>query len=460
MSDTSTDQIAGLGKPSALRPFDPKRIPFFYGWVVVGAGIIGVLMSTPGQTLGVSVFTDFLADTLKMTRVRLSFAYLIGTVSSALLLPSAGRLYDRLGARVLASAAGIGLAAFLLFLTRVDFTTSMISAWFPGLPRGIVPFLIITIGFLGIRFFGQGVVIMSSNNMIVKWFDRRRGLAVGIVGVFFAFGFSAAPKLFDALITRYGWRDAWVFLAIAAGLAFPVVAIALFRDNPEQCGMRPDGPIPPPKLRKSKWKKQTPHPKFDATLHEARRTYSFWIFAATMFLISLYLTGFTFHLISVFEESGLPRSRAVSIFLPASVISVATRLSAGLISDYIKLKFLLILQIGGLMLSSISLMLLAPDLSVLGIIVGNGLVSGLFGLLGAITWPQFYGRTHLGAIAGFAVAIQVAGSAVGPYLFGLSLRVTGGYRSVGLATFAIAALLLIGATKADQPAVGAEPVGA
>lgn len=39
-------------------PFAPRRAPFFYGWVVVVASTIGVVMSIPGQTMGVSVFTD------------------------------------------------------------------------------------------------------------------------------------------------------------------------------------------------------------------------------------------------------------------------------------------------------------------------------------------------------------------------------------------------------------------
>ena len=450
MPETPKRRI-GSKIPTGLLPFDPKRVPFFYGWVVVAAGIVGVLLSTPGQTLGISVFTDFLADALKMTRVRLSVAYLIGTVSSALLLPTAGRLFDRYGARVLAGMAAIGLGFFLVLLTRIDYAASKLSAVLPGIAPGIVPFVLITIGFLGIRFFGQGVLFMSSNNMVVKWFDRRRGLAVGIVGVFFSFGFSATPRLFDSLITHYGWRNAWVFLSVVVGLIFPIIVLALFRDNPEQCEMEQDGSLASPKLLTTKWKKQAPHPEIDATLQEARRTFSFWIFAGTMFIFSLYLTGFTFHVVSVFEESGLTRSHAVAIFLPTSFISVTIRLSAGLISDYIKLKYLLILQICGITLSSFSLIMLSPGLSVIGVIIGNGVSSGLFGLLNTITWPQFFGRRHLGAITGLTIAIQVAGSAIGPYLFGLSLDVTGGYRGAGIVCLAAAGLLLIGATKADQP---------
>ncbi|MFW6289211.1 MAG: MFS transporter, partial [Spirochaetota bacterium] len=79
-------------------PFEPARFPFFYGWVLLGSGTIGLLMSAPGQTVGVSVFTDPLMEALGLTRSLLSLGYLVGTLASALLLSRAGRLYDRYGA--------------------------------------------------------------------------------------------------------------------------------------------------------------------------------------------------------------------------------------------------------------------------------------------------------------------------------------------------------------------------
>ncbi len=49
-------------------PFDPARFPFFYGWIVLSAGTLGILMSAPGQTVGVSVFTDSLIEALAIER--------------------------------------------------------------------------------------------------------------------------------------------------------------------------------------------------------------------------------------------------------------------------------------------------------------------------------------------------------------------------------------------------------
>ena len=68
-----------------------STFPFFYGYIIIFSGTIGVLMSAPGQTIGISVFTDFLIDALGITRDSLSLAYLIGTMSSSFLLTRAGK---------------------------------------------------------------------------------------------------------------------------------------------------------------------------------------------------------------------------------------------------------------------------------------------------------------------------------------------------------------------------------
>ena len=49
-------------------PFPPSGFPFFYGWIILAAGIVGVTMSIPGQTMGVSVFTENLLADLDIDR--------------------------------------------------------------------------------------------------------------------------------------------------------------------------------------------------------------------------------------------------------------------------------------------------------------------------------------------------------------------------------------------------------
>ncbi|MDA3854081.1 MAG: MFS transporter, partial [Bacteroidales bacterium] len=191
-------------------PFRVDKFPFFYGWVILIAGTIGVLASIPGQTMGVSVFTDYIIDALRIERTSLSLAYMLGTIASGLLITRAGRYYDKYGARVMAMGAGLMLGAFLLALSKVESIVSGFSHLFKGISYEVISIVVLIIGFFGLRFFGQGILTMVSRNMVMKWFEKRRGLANALMGVFVSFGFSYAPRLFNVMIDNSDWRRAWL----------------------------------------------------------------------------------------------------------------------------------------------------------------------------------------------------------------------------------------------------------
>lgn len=72
----------------------------YYGWTLLGAAIVGMMMTAPGQTLGVSVFLDRIIEDLRVSRSTVSLMYTIGTLTGALTLPFIGRFIDRRGPRV------------------------------------------------------------------------------------------------------------------------------------------------------------------------------------------------------------------------------------------------------------------------------------------------------------------------------------------------------------------------
>lgn len=237
-------------------------------------------------------------------------------------------------------------------------------------------------------------------------------------------------------------------MGLVIGAAFVVLFVVLARDNPEQCDLKPDGNLRPKPSRSS----PESHPSADFTLSEARRTLTFWAYCLLLTMAALYTTGLTFHVVSIFDEAGMGRSTAVSIFLPASVISVSLSFLASWASDYIKLKYLLMVQGLGLLISVTAISILSTPATVVLLIVGNGINAGMFGITSSVSWPRYFGRAHLGAVSGFAMGWTVGGSAVGPYLFSLSLDVTGVYRGAAILTGAVVIACTILAAKADRPA--------
>lgn len=424
------------------RPFPVRTLPFFYGGVILLGSILGQVMSAPGQTIGVSVFTDHLIAATGLSRLTLSTAYMIGTAGGSFLLPIAGRYYDVLGGRRTVILASIGLGCALLYLSQVDILAGWLARPAPELYSQIA-FAVLLLGFLSVRFTGQGSLALFSRNVLMEWFESRRGLANGISGTFAALGFSAAPLAFSALIEVGGWRNAWVMLAAMAGLVFPLLAYVLLRDKPEDHGLKPDGDLPPPPVKDAS---ELSHPAHDYDLPAARRTYEFWIFSLGLSIFALYMTAMTFHIFSIFAAAGLDRDAAIGIFLPGAVISVVFNLIGGWLSDRMRLRYFLVVHFAGQILSGLGLLWLGRPGAILAIVLGNGIATGSFWLLTTVSWPRLFGRAHLGAISGAGMFWNVLFSAFGPVLFALSEEYAGGYEPAILACilamggFALAAL--------------------
>jgi len=427
-------------------PFHPGRWPFFYGWMIIIWSGMGIVMSVPGQTIGVSVFTDPLLAALSISRDELSFAYMLGTIASSFLLAWAGKMYDRHGARPVALSATIGLALVLVFLSQVD---TFLFQWL-NVENPLIIISIMFLAFLCLRFFGQGVLTMASRNMMVEWFDKRRGFASGFSNVFVSLTFSSAPVFLYFLVEQYTWKGAWLAMAIVAGIIFPVIVIVFFRNKPEDSGLVPDGNhVPSEKSKKNLF----PVVK-QFNLSEVRANYAFWIFALMLGMQGLYITALTFHIISIFDMAGYSEDVAIKIFQPSAIIAVAATLVASSVSDHIQLKYLLYFKgIGGCLAIVGVIFLGQGEAAYYMIIVGNGLMGGLFSVLATVTWPRYYGRNHLGAISGQAMMIMVFGSALGPVLFSSSLTLFGSYTAGAWVCFVIYGGLTIGAIWANNPQI-------
>lgn len=420
-------------------PFEPKKLPFFYGWAILVFSALGILMSMPGQTTGVSAFTEHLIRDLHISRSNLTFAYMIGTISSSLLLVYAGKIYDRVGARVICFCASIGLGTTMLLLSQVDKLTYRSSTY---TVTGIM-----IVGFFLLRFFGQGVMTLGSRNMLMKWFDKKRGLATALSGPIVTTGFSAAPFLLNDFIKKNSWQTVWLFLGIISIIIFSTIIAIFFRDNPEACNLLPDG-------TKQNSNKLTSaiNSQRQFTVAEVRRHLPYWSFALTLSLSGFYVTAMTFHIVSIFDQAGMNDKTAFAVLIPGTIIAVILNIIGGILADRIKAKYLLMVMLSGIIIANISLCYLAPGIPVITLIIGNGIGAGLFGVIGNVTFPRFYGREHLGAINGFTMSLMVFSSAIAPWLFSKCLDLTQSYKIMTLISTGIALLLLASAFKANAPA--------
>ena len=409
----------------------------------MAASTLGMLASIPGQTMGVGVFSEYLISKTGLNRIELSFAYMLGTILSSLILPFAGKLLDRIGARMMILATGIGLGLSLLFFAQTVTLINSLSPVFSGfLPHSFLALLVMTLAFMLLRQFGQGIMAMVSRNVLAKWFDAKRGLVTGISGIFVSFGFSAAPLVINILINSFGFLDTILLLSAICGFGMALLGWFFFRDHPEEGGLFMDGST------KTKASEHATTPERDSTLSDAVRSYNFWIFCLGMCSSSLIVTGFTFHIDSIAQTSGLSRTEAYSIFLPMSLVSVVSYFLSGWASDRMSLKYLLMTLLITLCIGCLGMLAFETQWSRIIVIICFGVQGGVWGCLSLVTWPRFYGRKHLGAISGLFMSCQVFASAIGPPVFGVSEYYTGNYHNAAWAMAVLNMVLLIGSLRA------------
>jgi OFA family oxalate/formate antiporter-like MFS transporter len=421
-------------------PFNAAKWPFFYGWIILGAGVFGVLMSLPGQTTGISVFTDHLIENYRIDRVWFTVAYFIGTAGSGFLVRHAGKLYDKIGVRPTAIGAALVLSGTLVLLSQLDKMVNRLSQLFGTDYQTWLLIVLLTPLFLFLRLSGQGVTTLISRNMVMKWFEARRGFANIFLGITITLGFNATPKFFDEIIKFSSWRQAWLWMALFLVTVYMIIIVIFFRDNPRQIGLFPDGKTSP---KKNISRKTIFSASGEFTLKEARQTREFWLYTLTLGLLGLFFTGFTLNFESIFDNQGLTKELAMHLFILSGIASLFFQFLGNWLSDYISLRYYLPLA----SLFIITNILAVPFLKDQNIfyyifIVSLGANSAFFSIFTTITWPRIFGTTHVGEISGASIGIVVIASAIGPLLMSLSNKLNHSYHFSFYLCAAVGFLLL------------------
>lgn len=412
-------------------PFRPAGLPFFYGWGIVAVATLGIVMSIPGQTMGVSVFTDHLIHATGLTRLQLSYTYLAGTLASSLLLPRGGVYLDQHGSRVTGIVACVVVAATLLVMAQLDRIAMSIADLGGFEANAWIAAALLTLGFMVLRFSGQGMLTLSARTMMAKWFERRRGLASGISGVFVSGGFAIAPLFLLWLIDLGGWRGAWWILAGFVGIGMSLVILVFFREDPESCGLAMDGRSPTEASANAGQTAPSDPDEASYTREEALKTARFWYVTLALSLHAMVFTGVTFHIMDLGVETGIGGREAVKLFIPNAIVSTTMGMLMGWASDRISVRTIVLAFVSLQTLAFVGAGRLGETTFLVMMVVAWGSAGGCFATLLNVAVPNFFGRRHIGAIASIQMSCMVAGSALGPALLAAAKTWLGSYR-VGL----------------------------
>ncbi len=382
-------------------------------------GMLITFSSGPGQSYVFSVFLDSIIKDTGLSRTTVSALYAVGTGVSAALVLLVSRLADRYGPRLTVAvvALALGTACF-----GMAFAT------------GFVAFFL---AFAALRALGQGSLPINATLLTAKWFVRRRGRAMAVVGLGFAVSNAVLPPFARFLIEQTGWRHAYMVLGVMVWVLVVPGALLLVRDEPEAVGLFPDGADAPPD--------NEPRPTRDGKSSDSRRVLTsplFWLLAIPLSTPSFVATALIFHQVSIFSERGLDATVAAAVFVPYAVASAGFSAVAGFAIDRLGPKRLFAVNMAFLFGAVLMVGFIGSTLAAVLYAVVLGSSGGIQRIISNVTWAHIYGRHGLGRVQGSAMMVSIASAAIGPLPLAYLHGVTGSY-GVGLATMAVLPILAV-----------------
>jgi MFS family permease len=391
------------------------RLPFYYGWLIVGIAFVTMAIGVTGRT-AFSLLLPPLIDEFKWDRGLAAGAFSFGFLVSAVLSPLVGRVVDARGPRM------VILSGVVLMSTGLFLAPYVTSPWQLYATLGVAV--------------GGGANLMTytvHSQFLPYWFVRRRGLAISIA--FSGAGIGAVILLpwLQTIILGQGWRASCVAMGWLVLLG--IAPLALFvKKGPADVGQNPDGdPASPDAIarRRAAAITDAAWAATEWTLGRAMRTARFWWIALGYFLALIAWYAVQVHQTRYLVEIGFSPLVAAWALGAVSVIAIPGQILLGALSDRIGREWIWTVACLGFALCYAALLGLErwPSSALLyAMVFTQGFLGyALTSVMGPIVAEIFDGP-HYGSIFGTITIGLIGGGAAGPWLAGAIHDWTGSYR--------------------------------
>ncbi|MFQ5996089.1 MAG: MFS transporter [Dehalococcoidales bacterium] len=390
-----------------MLPILKLKEKLFYGWVVV-ANLLVMGTAIWGIRFSFGVFFKSLESEFNLTRAATSAIFSTQMVLGGIFTILGGWVADRYGPRVLFLFLGVITGLGLLLTSQTNALWQLFFTYSLFLAMGTSPIY-------------AGVMSTAS-----RWFDRKRGLAMGIASSGAGLGPLIVAPFATYLITQFGWRMAFLIYAMIAWLV--VIPLSrLLKREPSEVGALPDGKEYSERYLSDTEKEGEKIQPIGLSLREAFRTRSFWmvIFLFLFFASSLLLI--LTHLIPHITDIGYSPVEAATVISLVGGSALVGRVFLGIASDRVGRKAALVICTS---LCAIAMLWLlwAKDLWMFYLFaIVFGAAWGGMGPTSAALIGHTFGLGKIGAILGALDAGYNVGAAIGPIIGGFIFDISHGY---------------------------------
>jgi MFS family permease len=356
-------------------------------WVVVGAVAGLFVCNGPVLAFTFGVFLKPLMTDMGWGRAEASFALSFGGIFSALMVPVFGWLMDRWSIRKVA------LPGIVIYVAAIALLALS--------PKSL---LVFTMLFALAEATSAVQTPIGYAKAIAAWFDRRRGLALGIAMGGVGLGGFVMPQLAEALIEHFTWRGAYLGLALLT-LVVALPAVGLWIREPRPGEGERGGPM------------TSTAALTGLTVRQVLRTGRFWMLLAVFFLVGIAVNGTAAHVVPLLTDAGIPRAEAAATMGVFGLATLFGRLLAGYLVDrffaaYVATVLFLAPIVGFALLASASGLL--PTFGVILLGLGLGTEIDLIAFLVS----RYFGQRSFGQLYGYCFMLFGFGSSAGRFLGG------------------------------------------
>ncbi len=301
---------------------------FFYGRVLAGYAFAMGFLASAFFLHSRGIFFPYWMDEFSAAKTEMSLAVTLTLFTGACIAPLTGYLLDRFSVRSVVATGCLWLAAGYLCLRLVN---------------GFPAFLLVLLVFQSPGWTCVGP--LAQTKLMVNWFSRNRGMALGIAIMGISVAGIVVPPLATVLAEQLGWRDTYTLYALVLLILAVPATLLLVKQEPADIGQRPDGDPPSAEPATTTAVPSAPAPgaplpmSLAATYREFLTSKAFWSIVLTFGLMNGVYSAMITHLPTFLSiERGFSLLDASWVLSAAGGAAIAGKLLFGYLMDHMNAK--------------------------------------------------------------------------------------------------------------------------
>lgn len=390
-----------------------SKSSFFYGWWIVIGSVLSLALGYSVISMSFGTFIKAFEGSFGWTRGEISFGSTVIGITAIIFFPYVGSLVDKYGVKRVMVPSTIAFAVTIAAMSQLT-----ANIWHLYGMCVLIPIL------------GAGTAPLTYSRIIVSWFNKKRGLALGIGLAGVGLGTTLVPIIASTVMSSYSWREAYLVIgALIFLIAFPIAKF-LFKDKPSDLGLHQDNTIADEDAEQKVIYSQTDETLVGFTATEALKQKTFWLMFGSFLITGLCTSTVLVHLVPMMMDRGLTLQEAVKTFAYLGMSIVVGRLIAGYLMDkffapYVVVIFMLGPVIG---LAFFALGATGFEAAICTALIGIA-IGAEFDVIAYFT-SKYFGQRSFGVIYGYSYSGFKTGASIGPLIMGLAYDSLGQYTEV------------------------------